>query len=133
MGPQKFGASVLGALGLIAILLTLLGTYVLAESISVLRLREMGIRAALGARRSQLAAIVFGETLRLVGLGLIAGLMLAWSGANTIRAFLFRIPPLDPITLATTAALILVLALTVSMRPALRVARVDLSRVLREE
>jgi hypothetical protein len=55
MGAQRFGATVLGALGVIAVLLTVLGTYVLAESMAVLRMREMGIRAALGATRRQLA------------------------------------------------------------------------------
>jgi predicted permease len=71
MGPQQFGAIVLGALGSIALLLTLLGTYVLAESMSVLRIREMGVRAALGARGPQLAAILVTETVRLVGIGLV--------------------------------------------------------------
>ncbi len=133
MSSQRFGAYIMGALGAIAILLTLLGTYVLAESMAVLRMREMGIRAALGATRRQLAAIVLAETLRLVGFGLAAGLLLAWTGANTIRAFLFRVQPLDPATLATMATLILILALTVSVRPALRAARVDIGHVLKEQ
>jgi putative ABC transport system permease protein len=133
MSPQRFGAVVLGALGGIAALLTLLGAYVLAESMAILRMREMGIRAALGATGRQLGAIVLGETLRLVGLGLAAGLLLAWMGASTIRAFLFHVEPLDPATLAGVAAAILTLALAVSLRPAWRAARVDLGRVLREE
>ena len=54
MAPQRLGATVLGALGAIAVLLTLLGTYVLAESMASSRMREMGIRAALGATRRQL-------------------------------------------------------------------------------
>lgn len=132
MSAQRFGALVLGALGIIALLLTVLGTYVAAESMAALRIREMGIRTALGARGGQLAAMVLAETGRLVGLGLIAGLALAWMGANTIRAFLFRVAPLDPIALGGAAALILTLALVVSVRPALRAARVDLGRVLKE-
>lgn len=132
MSAQRFGALVLGALGVIAVLLTVLGTYVLAESMAALRMREMGIRAALGATAVQLGAIVLAETARLVGLGLIVGLGLAWVGASTIRAFLFQIEPLDPPTLAVVAALILTLAMIVSLRPAWRVARVDLGRVLKE-
>ena len=133
MGAQRFGTVVLGALGTIAILLTVLGTYVLAESMAVLRMREMGIRAALGATRRQLGAIVLAETGRLIGLGLVAGLVMAWAGAGLIRAFLFRVEPLDPVTLATVSAAIVALALVVSLRPALRAARVDLGRVLKEE
>ena len=133
MAPQQFGMLVLGSLGAIAVLLTILGTYVLAETMAVMRTREMGIRAALGATAGELIAIVIRETATLVGIGLAAGLLLAWLGANTIRAFLFRIQPLDPFTLAPTAMLILVLALIVSLRPALRAARVDLASVLRAE
>ena len=51
MAPQQFGMVVLGTLGTIAVLLTILGTYVLAETMAVMRMREMGIRAALSAYR----------------------------------------------------------------------------------
>lgn len=132
MASQRFGAVVLGALGGVAVLLTILGTYVLAESMSVMRMREMGIRAALGASRRQLGTIVLAETTRLVGLGLLVGLVLAWVGAGTIRAFLFQITPLDPVTLTGVAGLIFALALVVSLKPALRAARVDPALVLKE-
>lgn len=133
MAAQRFGAVVLGTLGAIAVLLTILGTYVLAESMAMTRMREMGIRAALGATRAQLGAIVMAETGRLVGLGLVVGLGLAWLGANTIRAFLFQVQPFDPLTLAGVAGTILTLALIVSVRPALRAARVDLGTVLKDQ
>ncbi|MEX2660500.1 MAG: ABC transporter permease [Vicinamibacterales bacterium] len=133
MSTQRFGAMVLGALGVIAALLTVLGTYVLAESMAVLRMREMGIRAALGARRRQLAAIVLAETGRLVGVGLIVGLFLAWMAGGAIRSFLFRVQPFDPATLGAVAAAILSLALLVSVRPAMRAARVDLGAVLKDQ
>ena len=133
MSAQRFGIVVLGVLGVIAVLLTVLGTYVLAESMAVMRMREMGIRAALGASRRQLAAIVLAETGRLIGFGLAVGLLLAWMGAGLIRAFLFRVQPFDPATLTGVSALILFLALVVSLRPALHAARVDLGHVLREE
>jgi predicted permease len=133
MRAQRFGAIVLGALGGIAALLTILGTFVTAESMAVMRTREMGIRAALGATRAQLGAIVMGETLRLVGIGLAVGLGLAWLGGSTIRSLLFQIRPLDTVTLSAAAAAILTIALLVSLRPALRAARVDLATVLKEQ
>lgn len=133
MVPQRFGGVVLGALGFIAILLTVLGTYVMAESMAMLRMREMGIRAALGATGRQLGSIVISETLRLVGLGLAAGLLLAWLGAGTIRSLLFQVEPLDVATLGVVGAVILALAVGVSLRPALRAARVDLGSVLRAQ
>jgi ABC-type antimicrobial peptide transport system permease subunit len=134
MSSQRFGAFVMGALGIIAFLLTLVGTYVLAESMAAMRMREMGIRAALGATGRELARIVLKETVGLVGVGLAGGLLLAWAGAGTIRTFLFGVQPLDPATLAIMSALILALAIVaVTLRPVLRAARVDLARVLREE
>ncbi len=90
MGAQQFAGTVMAALGVVAILLTLLGAYVLADSMASVRMREMGIRAALGATRRQLGSIVLTQTARLVGIGIMAGLALAWLGANMIRAFLFR-------------------------------------------
>jgi putative ABC transport system permease protein len=133
MAPQHFGALVMGSLGFIAILLTLLGTYVVADSMAIVRTREMGIRAALGARGSQLAAIVLTETGILVGIGVVAGVGIVWAGSSTIRTLLFGVEPLDGTTLGVVASLMLVMALAASLRPALRAARVDLASVLREE
>jgi putative ABC transport system permease protein len=133
MAPQILGGTVLGALGTLALLLTLLGTYVLADWMATARMREMGIRAALGATRRQLGSIVLSETIRLVGLGIIVGLGLAWLGAGTIRSFLFQVRPLDPATLAIVAVSMLLLALLVSLRAALRAAHVDLATVLKAE
>jgi len=132
MEPQQFGALVMGVLGTVAVLLTLLGAYVLAESMAVARQKEMSIRAALGASSAQLGRLVLGETTRLVGAGVIVGLGLAWLGAGTIRSFLFQIEPLDVPTLAGASAMLLILALGVSLRPALAAARVDLARTLRD-
>lgn len=133
MAPQQFGATVLATLGGLAVLLTILGTYVLAESMAHLRKREMSIRAALGASGWQLGAAVVAETGRLVGIGLVAGFGLTWAGANTIRSFLSQVQPLEPATLCAVAGFILLLAVAVTLRPALRAARVDLAQVLRQE
>lgn len=133
MAPQQFALFVLGSLGAIALLLTVLGTYVMAETMAVMRTRELGIRAALGASTSSLTILVLRESALLVGGGLGAGLLLSYLGANIVRAFLFRVQPLDPVTLASVASLILLLALAVSLRPALRAARVDVAEVLRSE
>ncbi|HEY3517530.1 MAG TPA: FtsX-like permease family protein, partial [Gammaproteobacteria bacterium] len=133
MNPERFGIYVLGALGGIALLLTVLGTYVVAESMVVRRRRELGIRAALGARSAQLLRLVLHDTARLVGVGVVAGLALVVAGARLIRSLLYQVEPLDPLTLVTTAAIIFGLTLLVSLRPALEATRVDLNRTLREE
>lgn len=133
MAPQRFGMTVMGALGGIALLLSVLGAWVLAESMATERRREMGIRAALGASGRHLRALMLSETCRLVGFGLIVGVALSWLGAGTIRAFLFQVEPLDPVVLGTVALLIALLALGVSLRPALAATRLDLARLLRED
>ena len=102
MAPQQLGATVLGALGGIAVLLTLLGAYVIADSMATMRMREMGIRAALGATRRQLGAIVLAETARLVGAGVIGRPLLRVARVRTRFArFFFQVEPLDPLTLAS--------------------------------
>ena len=97
------------------------------------RMKEMGIRAALGATRRQLGSIILADTARLVVIGVLAGLGLAWLGTTTIRSFLFQVQPFDPLTIGTVATSMVALALAVSLRAALRVARVDLAQVLRNE
>ena len=77
--------------------------------------------------------MILKDTLRLVGLGVVVGLSVAWLEANTIRAFLFRVQPMDPATLVSTTALIVVLAVAITLRPALAAGRVDLARLIREE
>jgi ABC-type antimicrobial peptide transport system permease subunit len=96
-------------------------------------MREMGIRAALGATRPQLAMLVLRESAKLVGAGVLCGVALAWLGSRMIRAFLFRVQPLDPPTLLITAVAIVALAMVVSLRPAVRAGRVDLAVVLKQD
>ena len=87
----------------------------------------------LGATRSQLGSLIVRESVQLVGLGLVLGLGLAAAGGSMIRAFLFRVEPLDPATLAGVAGGLLLLSVAVSLRPALAASRPDLTRLLREE
>ena len=98
-----------------------------------LALRRLLKRAALGATRRQLGSIILADTARLTSIGVLAGFGLAWMGTTTIRSFLFQVQPFDPLTIGTVATSMLVLALTVSLRAALRVAHVDLTQVLRSE
>jgi hypothetical protein len=132
MSAQQFGTMILGALGTIALLLTVFGAYVVGDSMAAVRTREMGIRAALGATGAQLGRLIVAETAQLVATGLLAGYGLAALGAGTIRTLLFQISPYDPVTLTSVAGVILALTILVTLRPAVRAARVDLATVLRE-
>jgi len=90
------------------------------------------VRAALGATRPQLSRLMLGGTVRLLGIGLGLGLLLAWAGASLIRSFLYKVQPLDVPTIGLVIGSLFTLALLVSLRPALRAARVDLAQILRE-
>jgi hypothetical protein len=133
MYPQRFGIFVLGSLGGVSLLLASLGAYVLASSMAASRRREMTIRSVLGASRVSLGRLIVRETAMLVGGGVLAGLVLTAAGAGTIRALLFRIEPLDPATLLSTVALVITLAILVTLRPALQASRTNAAQVLREE
>ncbi|HTM04011.1 MAG TPA: FtsX-like permease family protein, partial [Vicinamibacterales bacterium] len=133
MNPQRFGIFVLGSLAVIALVLTGLGIYVVAASMAAGRRREMTIRSALGASRASIGGLIVRETAWLVGGGTAGGLMLAWSGARTIRTLLFRVEPLDPLTIVATVASVILVSLLVTLRPAVGAGRCDLAQVLREE
>jgi putative ABC transport system permease protein len=133
MRPQQLGATVLGALGVIAALLTLLGLYVIAESTAAQRTRELGIRAALGATRRDLRALLLRDNLRLAAIGALLGLAAVYAGAETIRAFLFGVESFDPLTLTVVPSAMVVLAVLVGLGPAIRASRADLAQVLRAE
>jgi hypothetical protein len=133
MNPQRFGIFVLGSLAVIALVLTGLGIYVVAASMAAGRRREMTIRSALGASRASIGGLIVRETAWLVGGGTAGGLVLAWSGARTIRTLLFRVEPLDPLTIVATVASVILVSLLVTLRPAVGAGRCDLAQVLREE
>jgi predicted permease len=133
LAPQQLSLRVFAALGVTSVVLALLGIAVLAESMAHVRRREMAIRAAMGATSAQLTGSMLGETLKLVCAGLGVGLALSWGAAGTIRSLLYRVEPLDPLTLSVVGAWMLILAVVVSLPTTIGVRRVDLLSVLRDE
>jgi putative ABC transport system permease protein len=132
MSPQRLGSAVLGGLGAIAVLLTALSVFVLADAFATFRTRELGIRSALGATGAGLVRLLLGETIRPVALGIAGGLGVSIAGARLVRAFVFQVEPLDPLRFAGIAGGLLAIAVVVSLRPALRAARIDVARTLRD-
>ncbi len=132
MSPQRLGSAVLGGLGAIALLLTALSVFVLGDATATFRTRELGIRSALGATGAGLIRLLLGETIRPVVIGIAAGVGGSLAGARLVRAFVFQVEPLDPLRFAGVAGALLIIAVVVSLRPALRAARVDVARTLRD-
>ena len=116
-----------------ALLLAVVGLYgVLAYSVSQ-RTREIGIRLALGARSSQLVRAILSNGLRLMLLGISAGLAASLALTRLLRSLLFDITPADPPTFLAVCALLLAVGLFASWLPARRAATVDPVTSLRWE
>jgi hypothetical protein len=131
--PQRVAAIVTGALGTVGLLLASVGLYgVIAYSASR-RTREIGIRVALGARRSDVLGLVARDGVRLVSLGVVVGLLLAVAATRLLAGLLFGLSPLDGVTFAGMSALFVVVALVASYLPARRAAASDPMVALRAE
>jgi len=133
LGVQRIVASLTAVFAGIALVLSAVGLYsVVAYAVSQ-RTSEIGIRVALGARRGQVVGLVMRGGLRLVALGLGAGLAAAAGAARLIQTLLYEVQPLDPAIYAGVAVLFLAVAALACLIPSLRAARLDPLRALRAE
>jgi putative ABC transport system permease protein len=129
----RFRAVVIGAFALLVLTLAVVGVFgVLAYSVQQ-RVREFGVRIALGATTRNVLLMVFGGTIRIIAAGLVVGLAAAAILGRSISSFLFGVRPVDPLTFAGVAALLAVTAALAMAVPALRAARVDPVIALRNE
>jgi putative ABC transport system permease protein len=129
----RFAMVLLGVFAGLALLLASVGLYgVLAYSVSQ-RTREIGIRMALGASASDLVRGVVGNGLRLMLVGMAAGLTAALVLARTLASLLYEVKPEDPITYVAIACLLLAVGTLAAWVPARRIVAVDPARSLRWE
>ena len=116
-----------------ALLLAALGVYgIVAYSVSQ-RSREFGIRVALGAKPSQIVAMVVGQNLRIVAMGLGAGVLAAIPATRLMRGLLYQVGPNDPTTFIAIGVMLAVVAIVASYLPARRGTRVDPVVTLKSE
>ena len=133
LAPIRIAAAAAAALGLMGLVLACSGLYgVVAFSVSR-RLREIGIRVALGANRTDLLRMIVGQGLRPVAAGGAIGLLLAAGGGHLIRAMLFGVSPIDPMTFTATGLALLAAAASAAIVPALTALRLDPMVALRDE
>ena len=133
IAPRTFAMHLLVGFAVVATLLSLVGLYgVLSLSVGS-RLKEMAVRKAIGAQRTEILSLVFGEGLRLIGVGVVLGLGFAVLMGRLFHALLFGVPPTDPLTLGGAALLFVLLGLIACALPAWRAARVNLMDALRHE
>jgi predicted permease len=133
---QRMAANLLGAMGVLALLLAAIGLYgVMAYAVSR-RTQEMGIRLALGASPASLLRMIVGQGMKLTTVGLVIGLALAlgaFGSIGAVRSLLPGISPLDPITFIADPVVLGLIALLASWIPGRRAGRVDPLVALRYE
>ena len=130
---RRFQTSLLTIFAAIALLLALVGLYGLMAYSVGSRTREVGIRMALGAERSDVILLVLKKAALLLALGLISGLVASWFAARAIQAFLFGVGRHDPITVLSVCGLLAVSGLIAALIPARRAASIDPMQALRTE
>jgi predicted permease len=130
--PQRVAATVTGVLGGVGLLLAAVGLYGLIAYSVGRRTREIGVRVALGAQRSDVLGMVIREGMRLAGTGVVLGVLLAAAATRLIAGFLFDVSPLDGLTFAGMSGLFVGVALLASYLPARRAAATDPVTALKE-
>jgi len=131
--PRRFQTSLLTVFAAIALFLALVGLYGLMAYSASRRTREVGIRMALGAQRSDVLMLVLKRAALLLALGLVTGLVASWFATRAIQAFLFGVGRHDPITILSVCALLAVSGLIAAIIPACRAASIDPMQALRTE
>ena len=131
--PQRVASAVAGAFGALALALAALGIYGIVAHAVTERTREIGVRVALGAVRTDVLRMVLGQGLRLATIGVAIGLVLSLGATQALRSLLFGLSATDVVTLAGASALLVTVALLASLVPARRAAAVDPMVALRSE
>ncbi len=130
---RRFTLSLLGAFGVVAIALAVIGLYgVIAYGVSQRR-REFGIRIALGAQQRQIARMVLGDGARIALLGAVIGTLGALGASRLIASLLFEVDARDVSVLTSVSIVLILVAVLASIVPARRATKVDASEVLRGE
>ncbi len=132
-GQRRFAMLLLGAFAGLALLLAAVGIYGVVAFLAGQRVREVGIRIALGARRADVLALFLGESARFAGAGLAAGVLLAIAATRLMKTMLFGVAPTDPLSFAAVAVVLTAAALAASFLPARRASRVSPMEALRHE
>jgi len=133
LGPERFVTLLLGLFAGLALLLSVVGLYgVVSYGVSQ-RLREMGVRLAMGAEAGDIRGLVLGQSIKLVVFGLVLGTAGSLLVTRLMASLLFGVSATDPWTYGSVAIVLAAVAVLAGAIPAARAARVDPIRVLRAE
>jgi putative ABC transport system permease protein len=137
MGQQtqswRLGATMFVAFGVLALVLAAVGLYsVIAYNVTQ-RQHELGVRVALGAQGPDVIRMVITDGLKVVGVGVAAGILIALWAGKFVESLLFSVSPRDPSVFAIVATTLIAVAIAASWVPARRASRVDPNVVLRSD
>ena len=130
---ERLFATAYAAFGALAVVLACIGLFGLMSYNVARRTTEIGVRMALGAQRGAVVAMVMGESMRLVGIGVAVGIATALWAGRYVKAVLYGLPPHDPLTIAAAVGLIAVVSALAGCLPARRAAKVDPMEALRQQ
>jgi predicted permease len=130
---SRIAAMTLGVMGAIGAMLSITGIFGMAAYSVSKRLRELGIRMALGAQRKEVLEAALGRALKLLGIGSAAGLLLGILASRVLSAIVYQATPRDPIVLAGVVVAMLLLGLVATWIPARRALSIDPAILMRED
>lgn len=133
VSPRQFALTVVIGFATVSLLLAIAGVYGVLSAIMSARLRELGLRVALGAGRWDIVRLVLARGLVMAGAGLTIGLAGSLATAQLLRSFLFGITPSDPLVVAVSAIVMTLAAMAACYLPARRAASADPVVLLRAE
>ncbi len=131
--PSRVAAMALGVLGMMGAMLSITGIFGMAAYSVSKRLKELGIRMALGAQRKEVLQAALGRALRLLAFGSVAGLLLGLLASRVLASIVYQATPRDPLVLAGVVVAMLLLGLLATWIPAQRALSIDPMTLLREE
>ena len=132
LAGRRFNLILLGSFAGVALVLALIGIYGVISYAVAQRTGEIAIRMALGARRSSVWTLILQQGMALSVAGIAIGIAASLALTRLMSSMLFHVRPVDPLTLATVAALVLATALVATFLPARRATRIDPMQALRD-
>jgi predicted permease len=131
--PSRVATMSLGVMGMMGAMLSVTGIFGMAAYSVSKRLRELGIRVALGAQRTQVLQAVLGRTVKLLAVGSAIGLLLGILASRLLAYIVYQATPRDPLVLSGVVLAMALLGLVATWIPAQRALSVDPMMLLREE